>query len=110
GSQCKFRFQVIFKVFFESINKSPQRFLLAANKSKRWVFFRRVVRRKEDTVEQHSRNWFDGTLQSHRYSFCIGSAKNVCSCRGETVLSPVVGTGLKPLISASTVSLEVQAN
>jgi len=30
-------------------------------------------------------------------------------CRGETVLSPVVGTGLRPLISASTVSLEVQA-
>src|SRR6266513_2852387 len=31
-------------------------------------------------------------------------------CRGEIVLSPVVGTGLIPVISASMVSLDVQTN
>src|SRR5258708_23132341 len=31
-------------------------------------------------------------------------------CRGEMILSPVVGTGLMPLMSASMVSPEVQAN
>jgi len=53
GSNASFASGSYSRYFFESISKRPQRFLLAANKSKRWVFFRRRVRRKEDTVAGH---------------------------------------------------------